>query len=224
MIVLRQAYFQIKVRVKIYDISHVFERIHYKQINSFMTIFSHFICGFGKNYSYQYSPPKMMEIWKKHFDRGDQVGLNWYISVYIIGFWAFYSFPNRNKERTTWYIPTEIWAQTSSRFFLLLTVIQYFFKSLFLLVFITSINYANDFYLFILYFSSHTNTKSKFLQEELKESHSGVWSSPQCILTLGCEVRYGDMVHGLTKNLQMLYLHSGPYHVLIKSVHFRWVI
>ena len=147
MIVLREAYFQIKVRVKIYDISHVFERIHYKQISSSMTIFPHFICGFGKNYSCQYSPPKMMEIWKKHFDKGDQVGLNWYISVYIIGFWAFYSFPNRIKEITIWYIPTEIWAQTSSRFFLLLTVIQYFFKGLFLLVFITSINYANDFYL-----------------------------------------------------------------------------
>ena len=164
MIVLREAYFQIKVRVKIYDISHVFERIHYKQISSSMTIFSHFICGFGKNYRCQYSPPKMMEIWKKHFDKRDQVDLNWYISVYIIGFWAFYSFPNRNKEITIWYIPTEIWAQTSSRLFLLLTVVQYFFKSLFLLVFITSINYANDFYLFILYFPSDTNVKSKFLQ------------------------------------------------------------
>ena len=198
MIVLREAYFQIKVRVKIYDISHVFERIHYKQISSSMTIFSHFICDFGKNYSCQYSPPKMMEIWKKHFDKCDQVDLNWYISVYIIGFWAFYSFPNRNKEINIWYIPTEIWAQTSSRFFLLLTVIQYFFKSLFLLVFITSINYANDFYLFILYFPSDTNIKSKFLQEELKESHSGVWSSPQCILMLGCEVqvwRYGLWVN-----------------------------
>ena len=198
MIVLREAYFQIKVRVKIYDISHVFERIHYKQISSSMTIFPYFICGFGKNYSCQYSLPKMMEIWKKHFDKGDQVGLNWYISVYIIGFWAFYSFPNRIKEITIWYIPTEIWAQTSSRFFLLLTVIQYFFKSLFLLVFITSINYANDFYLFILYFPSDLNIKSKFLQEELKESHSGVWSSPQCILTLGCEVqvwRYGLWVN-----------------------------
>ena len=54
----------------------VFERILYKQIDTFMTTkFSPYLCGFRKNHSAQHSLLKMMETWKKHLDKGEKIGV-----------------------------------------------------------------------------------------------------------------------------------------------------
>ena len=56
--------------------SKVFERILYKQIDTFMTTkFSPYLCGFRKNHNAQYSLLKMTETWKKHLDKGEKVGV-----------------------------------------------------------------------------------------------------------------------------------------------------
>ena len=48
--------------------SEVFEKILYKQIDTFMTTkFSPYLCGFRKNHNAQYSLLKMIETWKKTF-------------------------------------------------------------------------------------------------------------------------------------------------------------
>ena len=53
--------------------SKVFERILYKQIDTFMTAkFSSYPCGFRKNHNAQYSFLKMIETWKKHLDKGEK--------------------------------------------------------------------------------------------------------------------------------------------------------
>ena len=47
-------------------LSKVFERILYKQIDSFTkNKFSPYLCGFRKNHNTQYSLLKMIENWKK---------------------------------------------------------------------------------------------------------------------------------------------------------------
>ena len=52
----------------------VFERIFYKQIDHFMTSkFSSFLCGFRKNHNSQYSLLKMVEVWKKNIDKGNEI-------------------------------------------------------------------------------------------------------------------------------------------------------
>ena len=57
-------------------LSKVFERILYKQIDSFMKKkFSHYLCRFRKNYNAQYSLLKMIENWKKQLDKGEKVGV-----------------------------------------------------------------------------------------------------------------------------------------------------
>ena len=57
-------------------ISKVFERILYKQIDTFMTTkFSPYLCGFRKNHDAQYLLLKMIETWKKHFDEGEKIGV-----------------------------------------------------------------------------------------------------------------------------------------------------
>ena len=49
-------------------LSKVFERILYKQIDSFMkNKFSPYLCGFRKNRNAQYSLLKMIENWKKQW-------------------------------------------------------------------------------------------------------------------------------------------------------------
>ena len=54
--------------------SKAFERMFYKQINNLMTSnFSPFFLRM--NHNSQYSLLKMMEIWKKHLDKGDQIGI-----------------------------------------------------------------------------------------------------------------------------------------------------
>ena len=56
-------------------LSKVFERILYKQIDSFMkNKFSPYLCGFRKNHNAQYSLLKMIENWKKQLDNGEKVG------------------------------------------------------------------------------------------------------------------------------------------------------
>ena len=56
--------------------SKVFERILYKQIDTFMTTkFSPYLCGFRKNHNAQYSLLKMIETCKKHLDKGEKVGV-----------------------------------------------------------------------------------------------------------------------------------------------------
>ena len=53
-----------------------FERILYKQIDTFMTTkFSPYLCGFRKNHNAQYSLLKMIETWKKHLDKGEKIGV-----------------------------------------------------------------------------------------------------------------------------------------------------
>ena len=48
--------------------SKVFQRILYKQIDTFMTTkFSPYLCGFRKNHNAQYSLLKTIETWKKTF-------------------------------------------------------------------------------------------------------------------------------------------------------------
>ena len=56
-------------------LSKVFERILYKQIDSFMkNKFSPYLRGFRKNHNAQYSLLKMIENWKKQLDNGEKVG------------------------------------------------------------------------------------------------------------------------------------------------------
>ena len=56
--------------------SKVFERIFYKQIDRFMTSkFSPFLCGFRKNHNSQYSLSKMIEVWKKNLDKGNEIAV-----------------------------------------------------------------------------------------------------------------------------------------------------
>ena len=56
--------------------SKVFERILYKQIDTFMTIkFPPYLCAFRKNYNAQYSLLKIIETWKKHLDKGEKIGV-----------------------------------------------------------------------------------------------------------------------------------------------------
>ena len=51
-------------------ISKVFERILYKQIDTFMnTKFSPYLCGFRENHNAQYSLLKMIKTWKTHLDK-----------------------------------------------------------------------------------------------------------------------------------------------------------
>ena len=51
-------------------LSKVFERVLYKQIDSFMeNKFSPYLCGFRKNHNAQYSLLKMIENWKKQLDK-----------------------------------------------------------------------------------------------------------------------------------------------------------
>ena len=57
-------------------LSKVFERILYKQIDSFMkNKFSPYLFGFRKNHNAQYSLLKMIENWKKQLDNGEKVGV-----------------------------------------------------------------------------------------------------------------------------------------------------
>ena len=52
--------------------SKVFERILYKQIDTFMTTkFIPYLCGLEKNHHAQYSLLKMIQTWKKHLDKGE---------------------------------------------------------------------------------------------------------------------------------------------------------
>ena len=54
--------------------SKIFERILYKQIDTFMnTKFSPNLCGFRKNNNAQYSLLKMIETWRKHLDKGEKI-------------------------------------------------------------------------------------------------------------------------------------------------------
>ena len=56
--------------------SKVFERIFYKQIDCFMTSkFSPFLCGFRKNHNSQYPLLKMIEVWKKNLDKGNEIAV-----------------------------------------------------------------------------------------------------------------------------------------------------
>ena len=53
--------------------SKVFERILYKQTETFMTTkFSPCLSGFRKNHNAQYSLLKMIKTWKKHLDKGEK--------------------------------------------------------------------------------------------------------------------------------------------------------
>ena len=57
-------------------LSKVFERILYKQINSFMkNKFSPYLCRFRKNDNAQYALLKMIENWKKQLGNGKKVGV-----------------------------------------------------------------------------------------------------------------------------------------------------
>ena len=54
--------------------SKVFERIIYKEIDSFMkNNFSRYLCGFRKNHNAQYSLLKMIKNCKKQLDNGVKV-------------------------------------------------------------------------------------------------------------------------------------------------------
>ena len=56
--------------------SKVFERILYKQTETFMTTkFSPCLSGFRKNHNAQYSLLKMIKTWKKHLDKGEKIGV-----------------------------------------------------------------------------------------------------------------------------------------------------
>ena len=56
--------------------SKVFAKIFYKQINRFMTSkFSPFLCGFRKNHNSQYSLLKMIQVWKKNLDKGNEIAV-----------------------------------------------------------------------------------------------------------------------------------------------------
>ena len=55
--------------------SKVFERILYKQIDTFMTTkFSPCLCGFRRNHNAQYLLLKTIETWKKHLDKEEKIG------------------------------------------------------------------------------------------------------------------------------------------------------
>ena len=57
-------------------LSKVFQRILYKQMNSFMkNKFSSYLCELRKNHNAQYSLLKMIENWKKQLDNGEKVGV-----------------------------------------------------------------------------------------------------------------------------------------------------
>ena len=57
-------------------LSKVFERILYKQIDTFMTTKCYpYLCGFRKNDNAQYLLLKMKETWKKHLDKGEKIGV-----------------------------------------------------------------------------------------------------------------------------------------------------
>ena len=62
---------------KLSNMSKVFEKILYKNIDTFMTTkFSLYLCGFWKNHNVQFSLLKMIEIWKKnHLDKEDKIGV-----------------------------------------------------------------------------------------------------------------------------------------------------
>ena len=56
--------------------SKVFERILYKQIDTFMTTkFSPYLCCFRKNHNAQYSLLEMVETWKKHLDKREKIAV-----------------------------------------------------------------------------------------------------------------------------------------------------
>ena len=56
--------------------SKVFERIFSEQFDRFMTSkFSPFLCGFRKNHNSQYSLLKMIEVWKKNLDKGNEIAV-----------------------------------------------------------------------------------------------------------------------------------------------------
>ena len=54
--------------------SEVFQRILYKQIDTFMTT-KYFPYLYGFNRNTQYSLLKMIETWKKHLDKGEKIGV-----------------------------------------------------------------------------------------------------------------------------------------------------
>ena len=54
--------------------SKFLERIYCNQIDDFMTSkCSPFLCGFRKIHNSQYCVLKMIKIWKKHFDKREQI-------------------------------------------------------------------------------------------------------------------------------------------------------
>ena len=56
--------------------SKVFERILYKQIDTFMTTkFSPYLYCFRKNHNGQYSLLEMIETWKKHLDKREKIAV-----------------------------------------------------------------------------------------------------------------------------------------------------
>ena len=56
--------------------SKVFQIMFYKQIDRFMTSkLLPFLCGFRKNYNFQYSLLKMIEVWKKNIDKGNEIAV-----------------------------------------------------------------------------------------------------------------------------------------------------
>ena len=56
-------------------LSKVLERILGKQLDSFMqTKFSPYLCGFRKGYSTQHAILKLLENWRAHLDKGENVG------------------------------------------------------------------------------------------------------------------------------------------------------
>ena len=57
------------------NVSKIFERIVYEQINSYMEpSFSHLLYGFRKNLNTQHSLLKMLEKWKLVLDKGCNIG------------------------------------------------------------------------------------------------------------------------------------------------------
>ena len=58
------------------NLSKVFERMIYKQIDSLMeNKFSPYLCHFRKNHNAQYPISKMIENWKKQLDNDEKVGV-----------------------------------------------------------------------------------------------------------------------------------------------------
>ena len=57
-------------------LSKVFEKILYKQIDSYMeNMFSPYLYGFGKNHIVQYSLLKMIKNWRKQLENAEKVGV-----------------------------------------------------------------------------------------------------------------------------------------------------